>query len=87
MILKISFTIPLLLKFTMRKKNTVIILENKTFKELTLLAMQKFNIPKQNAKNVRLRGYMQYYDFLQEVYDESKLISLLEFFNYKSLSI
>ena len=49
--------------------------------------MKKFEINETEVENIRLRGYMQYYDLLQEVYEDNKLISDLGFFNYKILAI
>ncbi|OMJ74395.1 hypothetical protein SteCoe_26692 [Stentor coeruleus] len=68
-----------------KKDATINIKKDKTFKELTALAMKKFEI--NENENIRLRGYMQYYDLLQEVYDDNKLISDLGFFNYKILAV
>ena len=70
-----------------KKETTINVKKDKTFKELTLAAMKKFEISESECENIRLRGYMQYYDLLQEVYEESKIISALGFFNYKILAI
>lgn len=70
-----------------KKDTTVYIKKDKTFKELKLIAMKKFEIPETDAENVRLRGYMQFYDLLQDIYDEEKLICELGFFNYKILAV
>jgi ubiquitin C-terminal hydrolase len=70
-----------------KKDATVNIKKDKTFKDLTIAAMKKFEINESELENVRLRGYMQYYDLLQEVYDENKVISELGFFNYKILAV
>ena len=70
-----------------KKDTTINIKKDKTFKELTLQVLKKFEINESEIENIRLRGYMQYYDLLQEVYDETKPISELGFFNYKILAI
>ena len=66
---------------------TVSIKKDKTFNDLTLVAMKKFEIPEGELPNVRLRGYMQYYDLMQDVYEKEKVLSELGFFNYKILAI
>lgn len=70
-----------------KKDTTVSIKKDKTFKDLTIAAMGKFEINESELENTRLRGYMQYYDLMQDVYEDSKLISELGFFNYKILAI
>jgi ubiquitin carboxyl-terminal hydrolase 47 len=70
-----------------KKDTTINIKKDKTFKELTLAVIKKFEMNEDNIENIRLRGYIQYYDLLQEVYSEDKQISDLGFFNYKILAV
>ena len=79
-----SFTFKI---FYGKKDTTIYIKKDKTFKELTQLAMKKFAIPESDEENVRLRGYMQFYDLMQDIYDDSKMICELGFFNYKILAV
>ena len=70
------------------KKDAIVNINNdKTFKDLTIAVMKKFEISESEIDNLRLRGYMQYYDLLQDVYEDTKLISELCFFKYKILAI
>lgn len=70
-----------------KKDTTIYIKKDRTFKELTQMAMKKFEIPESDSENIRLRGYMQFYDLMQEIYDEDKKICELGFFNYKILAV
>lgn len=70
-----------------KKDTTISIKKDKTFKELTQIAMKKFEIEEEQVENIRLRGYMQYYDLMQDVYEEDKVLSDLGFFNYKILAV
>ena len=57
------------------------------FFELKTEAIKQFQLSKIDEKNIRLRGYLQYYDILQDVYEEDKTIEELNFFNYKILAV
>jgi ubiquitin carboxyl-terminal hydrolase 47 len=70
-----------------KKDLTIRVKKENTFLYLKQEAIKKFEVNDFEEKNIRLRAYLQYYDILQDIYDEQKTIDELNFFNYKILAL
>ena len=60
--------------------------KNRPLKDFKLEVMKQFDI-KAAAENVRLRSWASHYEIMQDVYDEEKLISSIQTWDYKMLAV
>ena len=60
--------------------------KNVLLKEFKLDVMKELKI-EENPENVRLRSYATHYEIMQDVYDEEKLVSAIQAWDYKMLAV
>lgn len=73
--------------FYLNKDKEIEMNREATIKDLKIKAMQEFNIETLEEENARIRGYSQYYDIYQEVYDETTLIENASIYLQKCLAL